>query len=179
MSATHIAESIVSTPTEWQKTACIICALNCGLDVKTEGGHITKIRGDKSHPVSQGYICEKSQRMNYYQNGADRIDSPKRRTLDGSYENISWDTAIQEIATKLAAIKAAHGGESILYYGGGSQGNHLGATYADSTIKALGIAYRSNALAQEKTGEAWVQGKMMGSGIHGDFEHCEVAVFFG
>lgn len=164
---------------EWKKTACIICSINCGLDIKTEAGRITKIRGDKSHPISQGYICEKSQRMDYYQNGADRIDSPKRRRPDGSYENIDWDTAIAEIAEKLAAIKAKHGGESILYYGGGSQGNHLGGTYADSTIKALGIQYRSNALAQEKTGEAWVQGKMMGVGVHGDFEHCEVAVFLG
>jgi anaerobic selenocysteine-containing dehydrogenase len=163
----------------WKKTACIICSLNCGLEIKTEGGRITKIKGDKSHLISQGYICEKSQRMDFYQNGADRIDSPKRRKPDGSYENIDWETAISEIAEKLTAIKNKHGGESILYYGGGSQGNHLGGTYADSTIKALGIQYRSNALAQEKTGEGWVQGKMTGAPVHGDFEHCEVAVFLG
>jgi anaerobic selenocysteine-containing dehydrogenase len=163
----------------WKKTACIICALNCGLEIKTEGGRITKIKGDKSHPISQGYICEKSQRMDFYQNGADRIDSPKRRRPDGSYEDIDWNTAISEIAEKFTAIKNKYGGESIFYYGGGSQGNHLGGTYADSTIKALGIQYRSNALAQEKTGEGWVQGKMMGAPVHGDFEHCEVAVFLG
>ncbi|MEI8157575.1 MAG: molybdopterin-dependent oxidoreductase [Burkholderiales bacterium] len=163
----------------WKKTACIICSLNCGLDIKTDAGRIIKIKGDKSHPISQGYICEKSQRMDFYQNGADRIDSPKRRKPDGSYENIDWETAISEIAEKFTAIKNKHGGESILYYGGGSQGNHLGGTYADSTIKALGIQYRSNALAQEKTGEGWVQGKMAGAPVHGDFEHCEVAVFLG
>lgn len=164
---------------EWKKTACILCAVNCGLEVQTSGAHITRIRGDKANPVSQGYVCEKSQRMDHYQNGADRIDSPLRRRADGSYERIDWDTAFREIAAKLADIRARHGGESILFYGGGSQGNHLGGTYADSTLKALGVKYRSNALAQEKTGEAWVQGKMMGCGIHGDFEHCEVAVFVG
>jgi anaerobic selenocysteine-containing dehydrogenase len=169
----------VTDAEDWKKTACIICSLNCGLEIKTEGGHITKIKGDKSHPISQGYICEKSQRMDFYQNGADRIDSPKRRKADGSYENIDWNTAFREIAEKLTAIKQRYGGESIFYYGGGSQGNHLGGTYADSTIKALGIQYRSNALAQEKTGEGWVQGKMMGAPVHGDFEHCEVAVFLG
>jgi anaerobic selenocysteine-containing dehydrogenase len=164
---------------QWKKTACIICALNCGLEIKTEAGRITKIKGDKLHPISEGYICEKSQRMDFYQNGADRINSPKRRKPDGSYENIDWDTAIREIADKFTAIKNKYGGESILYYGGGSQGNHLGGTYADSTIKALGVQYRSNALAQEKTGEGWVQGKMTGAPVHGDFEHCEVAVFIG
>ena len=164
---------------EWKKTACIICSLNCGLEVLTEGGRIVKTRGDKDHPTSQGYVCEKSQRMDFYQNGADRISSPKRRRADGRYEDIDWDTAIREIAEKLTAVKIRHGGASILYYGGGSQGNHLGGTYADSTIKALGVVYRSNALAQEKTGEAWVQGKMLGAGVHGDFEHAEVSVFLG
>ncbi|MCX7143698.1 MAG: molybdopterin-dependent oxidoreductase [Proteobacteria bacterium] len=163
----------------WKKTACIICSLNCGLEVQTEGRRIVRIRGDKAHPTSQGYVCEKSQRMDYYQNGPDRIDSPMRRRSDGTYEAVSWDTAIRDIAARLRDIQSQHGGESILYYGGGSQGNHLGATYAESTLKALGVRYRSNALAQEKTGEAWVQGKMMGSGVHGDFEHAEVAVFVG
>ena len=166
-------------PTAWKKTACIICAVNCGLEVQTEGRRIVRVRGDKAHPISQGYVCEKSQRMDYYQNGADRLHSPMRRKPDGTYEAIDWATAIREIAAKFSTIKARYGGESILYYGGGSQGNHLGGVYADSTIKALGVQYRSNALAQEKTGEAWVQGKMTGSGIHGDFEHCEVAVFVG
>jgi len=168
-----------SPATGWRKTACIICSLNCGLEVQTSGRRIVRIRGDKAHPASQGYVCEKSQRMDHYQNGADRLDSPLRRRPDGSYERIDWNTALREIAAKLQAVKAQHGGESILYYGGGSQGNHLGATYADSTLKALGVRYRSNALAQEKTGEAWVQGKMMGTGVHGDFEHAEVAVFVG
>jgi anaerobic selenocysteine-containing dehydrogenase len=166
----------------WRKTACILCSLNCGLEVQTggeDGRQILKIRGDDDHPVSKGYVCEKSQRMNYYQNGADRLSSPMRRRPDGSYEAISWETAIAEIAAGFQAIKAKYGGESILYYGGGGQGNHLGGAYADCLLKALGNKYRSNALAQEKTGEFWVAGKMLGTGSHGDFERAEVSVFLG
>ncbi|HVJ90779.1 MAG TPA: molybdopterin-dependent oxidoreductase, partial [Labilithrix sp.] len=166
----------------WQKTACILCSINCGLAVQTSttnGRRILKVRGDDAHPISAGYLCEKAQRLDYYQNGADRLTSPMRRRLDGSYEEISWDVAIREIADRLQSIKKRYGGESILYYGGGGQGNHLGGVYGDSTLKALGVKYRSNALAQEKTGEFWVQGKMFGTGVHGDFEHCEVAIFIG
>ena len=72
------------TDQPWHKTACIICALNCGLEVQTAGRRITKIRGDDAHPVSRGYVCEKSQRIDYYQNGADRLSSPMRRRPDGS-----------------------------------------------------------------------------------------------
>jgi anaerobic selenocysteine-containing dehydrogenase len=163
----------------WQKTACMLCALNCGLEVQTDGRRITKIRGDDDHPVSKGYVCEKSQRMDHYQNGADRLTSPMRRRSDGTYEAVSWKVAIREVADRLMAVKARYGGESILYYGGGAQGNHLGGAYGDALLKALGVQYRSNALAQEKTGEFWVQGKMFGAGNHGDFEHSEVAVFIG
>ncbi|WP_201746253.1 hypothetical protein [Veronia nyctiphanis] len=46
-------------------------------------------------------------------------------------------------------------------------------------MKTLGVKYRSNALAQEKSGEFWVNGKMFGTFIHGDFEHCDVALFVG
>ena len=163
-----------------KSTACILCSINCGIKVKTDGDrHITKIIGDKAHPASQGYVCEKAQRLDYYQNGADRLASPMRRKSDGSYEAVDWDTAIAEITERMLAVRDAHGGDKILYYGGGGQGNHLGGAYVDAWLKALGVRYRSNALAQEKTGEFWVAGKMLGAGAHGDFEHCDVAVFLG
>lgn len=164
---------------DWKPTACLICSLNCGIEVQTEEGRITRVRADKAHPVSQGYLCEKAQRMDAYQQGRDRLSSPMRRRPDGTYEAIDWDTAIAEVAARLAAVRDAHGGESILYYGGGAQGNHLPGVYSQSTLSALGVRYRSNALAQEKTGEAWVQARMFGCGMHHDFEHAEVALFIG
>jgi len=44
---------------EWEKTACILCSVNCGLEVQTggeDGRRIIKIRGDDAHPVSWGYL---------------------------------------------------------------------------------------------------------------------------
>lgn len=164
---------------DWKPTACMICSMNCGLEVQTEGDHITRIRADKAHPVSKGYLCEKAQRMDSYQQGRDRLTSPVRRTPAGNYEPVDWDTAISEVAARLAAVRDTHGGESIFYYGGGGQGNHLPGVYAQATLATLGVRYRSNALAQEKTGEAWVQARMFGCGMHHDFEHAEVALFIG
>jgi anaerobic selenocysteine-containing dehydrogenase len=164
----------------WQSTACILCSINCGIRVQTDGvRHITKIIGDKGHPASRGYVCEKAQRLDYYQNGADRLTSPMRRKADGTYEPVDWDTAIAEITSRMHAVRDRYGGDKILYYGGGGQGNHLGGAYVEAWLKSLGVRYRSNALAQEKTGEFWVAGKMLGIGAHGDYEHCEVAVFLG
>ena len=166
----------------WEKTACILCECNCGLEVQIGGPgnqHFTRIRGDKAHPSSKGYACEKPHRLDYYQNDPDRLTAPLRRKDDGSFEEIDWDTAIREVAARLAAVRDEHGGEAIFYYGGGGQGNHLPGAYSTATRRTLGSRYRSSALAQEKTGEFWVGGRLMGNMTRADFEHCEVGIFIG
>ncbi|MEU4409804.1 molybdopterin-dependent oxidoreductase [Streptosporangium sp. NPDC023963] len=162
---------------EWRPSACILCECNCGVEILVgPSGSFDKIRGDRLHPASQGYTCNKALRLDRYQNGrAERLTRPLRRRPDGTFEEISWESAIGEVAARLGALP----GESIFYYGGGGQGNHLGGSYATATMKAFGARYRSSALAQEKTGEFWVSARMLGAPTRSDVEHCEVAVFVG
>ena len=171
-----------SSAAPWRATACILCECNCGLEVQLggdDGRHLVRLRGDRRHPSSQGYACEKAHRLDHYQHGRDRVTRPLRRRADGSFEEIDWDTAIREVAARLAAVRDTHGGEAIFYYGGGGQGNHLPGAYATATRRALGSRYRSSALAQEKTGEFWVSDRVMGGSTRADFEHCDVALFLG
>ncbi len=167
---------------DWKPTSCILCECNCGLEVQVGGEdnrHLVRFRGDRKHPISKGYVCEKPSRLDHYQNGPDRLLQPQRRRPDGSFETIDWQTAITEVAARLARVRDEHGGSSILYYGGGGQGNHLPGSYAVATRRALDMRYRSNALAQEKTGEFWVSHRMMGTESRSDFEHCDVGMFLG
>jgi anaerobic selenocysteine-containing dehydrogenase len=85
---------------EWNATACILCECNCGVEVRLGGAGLSfeRIRGDRAHPVSQGYTCEKALRLDHYQNGRHRLTTPMRRRPDGTYEPIDWDTAIAEAA---------------------------------------------------------------------------------
>jgi anaerobic selenocysteine-containing dehydrogenase len=140
---------------------------------------LAKIRGDKDHPASRGYTCEKPLRLDHYQNNRGRLTSPLRRRPDGGYEEIDWDTAVSEIAERLAGVRDTHGGDKIFFYSGGGQGNHLPAGYGQALRAALGTRYYSNALAQEKTGEMWVDGRLYGGHTKGDFEHSEVVLFLG
>ncbi len=174
------ADGLAGLP--FQKTACILCSINCGIQAIAHQGHLHKIRGDREHPLSQGYTCEKAHRLDFYQSGRDRLSSPLRRRPDGSFEAIDWDTAIAEVAARLRNVRDTWGGDTIFYYGGGSQGNHLPGAYARATRAALGSIYASNALAQEKTGEFWVDGRLYGAPkchTTPDFEHAEVAIFLG
>ncbi|WP_394846881.1 molybdopterin-dependent oxidoreductase [Pendulispora brunnea] len=172
----------MAATTDWKQTACILCECNCGLEVELggeDGRHLVRLRGDKRHPVSQGYACEKAHRLDHYQHGPDRLTTPLRRRPDGTFEPIDWDTAIREVAARLAAVRDTYGGDTIFYYGGGGQGNHLPGAYSPTTRRALGSRWRSNALAQEKTGEFWVSDRMFGTYTRADFEHCDVGLFLG
>lgn len=167
---------------ESHHTACILCPLTCGIEIGIHGREIVRVRGDKAHPVSKGYICQKAHSLDLYQNASDRLSSPMRRRDDGSYEPVSWDVAIAEVAARLVAVKDEFGGESILYYGGGGQGNHLVGAYSEATRSALGSTFRANAFSQEKLGEAFVDQGLFGNGVTQtvpDVANAEVVVFLG
>jgi anaerobic selenocysteine-containing dehydrogenase len=146
------------------KTACILCYVNCGIEVETVGREITRVRGDRDNPKSKGYICQKAGRVPFYNNNlGHRITSPLRRRPDGGFDEIDWDTAIAEIAGKLNAIRAEHGGYAFGFYGGGGQGNTMTGPYGLSVMRAMGGVLHFTALSQEKTGDFWVNGRMFGS----------------
>ncbi|MEC7924620.1 MAG: molybdopterin-dependent oxidoreductase [Actinomycetota bacterium] len=170
----------ISDPTKtWHKTACVLCSANCGLEVRLDDRTITRVRGNKDHVASKGYTCEKGLRINYYQNNTGRITTPLKRLEDGTYMEVDWDTAIEGVSKGLKSVAEKYGADKILYYGGGGQGNHLGGAHSTATRRAFGMVRRSNALAQEKTGEAWVEGLMFGTHTHGGFHDAEVAIFLG
>jgi anaerobic selenocysteine-containing dehydrogenase len=175
-----------TTDGDWKQNACSLCYVNCGIEVKTEGRAIVRVRGDKAHPHTAGYLCQKAQRLTWLGNHADRLTSPLRRRPDGTHEAIDWDTALGEIATRLQAIRDADrtAGRpgSFAYYGGGGQGNHSGGAYGTSLMKWMGSTRYFNALSQEKTGDAWVNGKMFGSQIchtAEGIEDCDLLVVIG
>ncbi|EOR07463.1 molybdopterin-dependent oxidoreductase [Acinetobacter genomosp. 15BJ] len=170
------------TATRQDVTACILCSRNCGLSVEIEDNQFQKIKGDDQHPFSQGYICQKAARLQHYQQHADRLTSPLKRQADGSFKEISWEQAIQEIAEQLVQIRNTHGGTAFASVGGGGQGNHLGAAYGRQLLYAMKSFYSYNSLAQEKTGDFWVNGRLFGSqSCHTteDVEYADYVLFIG
>jgi len=166
----------------WHKTACNLCYVNCGIEVLVDDGHIEKVRGDRSSPKSQGYLCNKAARIPYYAHHKDRLTTPLRRRADGGFDAITWDVAIAEIAERLRDLVERHGGTSLALYGGGGQGNHAGGAYANALLRALGSRHVFNALSQEKTGDFWINGHMFGSQTchtAEDVHHCDLLLVIG
>lgn len=165
-----------------EKTACILCSRVCGLTVDIEDGKFVKIKGDDDHPMSKGYICQKAARLEHYQNHDDRLSHPLKRQPDGSFAKVSWDQALSEIAAKLNSVKKESGGDAFALVGGGGQGNHLGVLYGQQLLGAMGSRFVYSALAQEKTQDFWVNGRLFGEQTchtTEDVEHADYVLFIG
>ena len=140
------------------------CPDACSVLVTIENGRATRVEGNPDHPVTRGFLCGKVAKYLDRVYSPDRLLFPMRRKLPkGSagpeaFERISWDEALDEIATKLMAAVAEFGPESILPFSyGGTLGvihgngmdrrffHRLGASQLDRTIcsEAGGVALAS------------------------------------
>src|SRR4051794_34935566 len=139
------------------ETRSSVCALDCpdtcSLLVQVdESGYGTKLRGDPAHPITKGFLCAKVTRYLEREYHPERLLYPQRRTGakgTGRFQQISWDEAIGEIASRLSAISREYGPEAILPYSyAGTMGllngagmdrrffHRLGASRLDRTICA-------------------------------------------
>lgn len=146
---------------EWHKTACILCAQNCGLEVLVEDNRIVKVRPDKENPRSEGYVCRKGLSIAHYQHHSDRLKHPLKRIGD-QFIPIPWDQALDEIAEKLRSITGEHGPRSLAFIRGGFFGGQLETAFGVSLLRAMGSQYFYNPLAAELTGLYWGYGRTMG-----------------
>ncbi|MHB8138986.1 MAG: molybdopterin-containing oxidoreductase family protein [Smithellaceae bacterium] len=163
------------------KTGCVLCAQNCGLEIEVEANRIVKVKGDKTNVKSEGYVCRKGLNVAGHQHNADRLKYPLKKVGD-KFERISWDQAIEEIATKLKSIIDQYGPRSFAYMGGGGQGCHFEAAFGVRLMRLLGSQYQYSALAQEFSGAFWVCGRSHGKQyLHDqpDVNNTEVFLIFG
>jgi anaerobic selenocysteine-containing dehydrogenase len=108
----HVDPSISRTPIADHAadlaTCCVLCSHNCGLRVDVEDGRIVAVRADPDSPMTGGYVCNKAVTIPSYVRHAQRVEHPLRRRADVSFERVSWDEAIADIARRLRAIRERH-----------------------------------------------------------------------
>src|SRR5262245_60178096 len=96
------------------------CPDACAMLVTVENGRAVRVAGDPDHPVTQGFLCAKVNRYVESTYHRDRVLYPIRRVGPkgrGEFERITWDQALDEIATRLTAIvKSPDGPQAILPY---------------------------------------------------------------
>jgi len=105
------------------------CPDSCGVLVTVnEVGRATRVQGDPDHPVTRGFLCGKvakyldrvysPDRLLYPMKrraGVAKTSLPQGREME-AFERISWDEALDGIASRLREVSDQHGPESILPY---------------------------------------------------------------
>jgi anaerobic selenocysteine-containing dehydrogenase len=84
----------------------------CGLVIETRDQRIEKIRGDENDPLSRGHICPKAVALQDLHHDTDWLRGPLRRR-GSDFEEISWEAAIEEAASRLHETQQAHGKSAV------------------------------------------------------------------
>ncbi|NNC55718.1 MAG: molybdopterin-dependent oxidoreductase, partial [Pseudomonadales bacterium] len=117
--------------------ACHLCEAICGLEIKTRGEEIISIKGDARDPFSRGHICPKAVAIQDIHNDPDRLREPVKK-VDGQWQTIGWEQALDEVAAKLANIQQAHGNNAVgIYAGNPNVHNYGNLTHAPVIRKAI------------------------------------------
>src|SRR6476469_972333 len=117
--------------TESTKTLCPYCGVGCGLEVSppaqpgkpinrdSEGRPAWQVRGDRTHPSSQGMVCVKGATIAESLN-KDRLLYPMMRdTLNEPFRRVSWEEAYDCIGKRIQSVRFTQGPEAICMYGSG------------------------------------------------------------
>lgn len=108
-------------------TACPLdCPDSCSLAVTVSKGKVVAIDGSALNPPTGGYICNKVRYFGERVYGDARLQYPARRTGAkgaGRFARVSWDDALELVATRMLDTRDHFGGEAILPFSyGGSNG---------------------------------------------------------
>jgi len=105
------------------KSYCRFCHGSCGVLVHVKDGAVVKIEPDPDSPISHGTMCSKGLATLQIAYHPDRVIYPLKRAGkkgEGKWQRISWDEALDTIATKYRKIKEDYGAEAIVIgYGTG------------------------------------------------------------
>jgi anaerobic selenocysteine-containing dehydrogenase len=126
-------------PSREVTTFCRVCEPMCGMIATVEDGVLTRLRPDRDHPITKGFVCVKGPAGLDIHNDPDRLDVPLARPADGSLHSRTWEQAAKEIATRLRAIIDDHGpGAVAAYIGNPTAFNTLIAPATASFFGQLG-----------------------------------------
>jgi len=170
------------------------CPDSCAVLVTVDAtGRAVKVQGDPSQPVTQGFLCGKVAKY------LDRVYAPERilyplRRKPGvqkgplprgreheSFERVSWDEALDGIATRLQQISDKYGPESILPYSYAGTIGVLGFGSMDRRFfHRMGGSQLDRTICSEAGGVAWnlVYGKKLGTPTE-DFKLAKLIVAWG
>jgi assimilatory nitrate reductase catalytic subunit len=120
-------------------THCPYCALQCGIHLTDESSGVV-VEPNPRFPVNKGGLCVKGWSAAATLAHPERLRQPLLRRDDGSFEAVSWDVALDAIASRFSHVQARHGKDAVAVFGGGSLTNEKAYLLGKFARVALGTA---------------------------------------
>jgi anaerobic selenocysteine-containing dehydrogenase len=167
------------------ETACPLdCPDSCSLQVTANGGRVVALDGSRRNPVTAGFICAKVRRFGERVHGPLRVRHPMVRVGpkgNAAFSRVTWEEAIDLVASRLAETRDTFGGEAILPFCYGGSNGLLTQDATDATLfRRLGASRLARNVCAAPTGAALeaLYGRMA-SVTYEDFAHAKLIVVWG
>jgi formate dehydrogenase major subunit len=107
---------------EVKRTVCGHCSVGCAVDAVVENGVWVRQEPVFDSPINLGAHCAKGAAVRENGHGEYRLRSPMK-LVNGKYQKISWDQALDEISAKMLELKKASGPDSVFVVGSSKHNN--------------------------------------------------------
>jgi anaerobic selenocysteine-containing dehydrogenase len=143
MTATDLSRTPVPSegkaPTRTAYRTCPLCEATCGLELEVDDAaqQIVRVRGDRDHVFSKGFICPKGASFGKLVHDPDRLRRPMVKR-DGEWCETTWEEAIATARAGLAAVQERHGKDAVaLYLGNPNVHTMVGAGHLTAFARSL------------------------------------------
>src|SRR5262245_14047599 len=107
---------------EVKRTVCGHCSVGCAVDAVVENGVWVRQEPVFDSPINLGAHCAKGAALREHGSGEYRL-KPPMKLIDGKYQRISWDQALNEVSAKMLELRKQSGVDSIFLVGSSKHNN--------------------------------------------------------
>ncbi|MEA2795649.1 MAG: formate dehydrogenase major subunit, partial [Bradyrhizobium sp.] len=172
---------IVGAPTEIKKNICTHCSVGCTVIAEVQNGVWVGQEPAWDSPINRGSHCAKGASVRELVHGDRRLKYPMK-LVNGEWQRLSWDQAINEIGDKMLEIRAKSGADSVYLLGSAKFSNEGGylfrkfaAFWGTNSIDHQARICHSTTVAG--VANTWGYGAMTNS--YNDIRNSKTIVFMG
>lgn len=111
---------------EVRRTVCTHCSVGCASDAIVENGVWVRQEPVFDSPINLGAHCAKGAALREHGHGEHRLKYPMK-LVNGKYQRISWDEALNEISTRMLDVRKTSGPDSVFFVGSSKHNNEQSA----------------------------------------------------
>ncbi|MDN4051954.1 formate dehydrogenase subunit alpha [Massilia sp. YIM B02763] len=108
--------------TEIKHTVCSHCSVGCSVEAVVSNGVWIRQEAAFDSPINMGAHCAKGASVREHGFGEKRLRYPMK-LVNGKYERISWDQAINEIGDRLLHLRKEAGPDALMVIGSSKHNN--------------------------------------------------------